>query len=80
MVRDGIEGRIVPERDPVALADAIAQIVEDRGQRARMSLAARQRARDYTWERYGERLVDTLTDLYLHSRHSEATIAEQVRP
>ena len=46
VVRDGIEGRIVPERDPVALADAIAEIVEDRDKRAQMSLAARQRARE----------------------------------
>jgi len=30
VVRDGIDGRIVPSRDPVALADAIAEIVEDR--------------------------------------------------
>ena len=29
VVRDGIEGRVVPERDPFALADAIAEIVED---------------------------------------------------
>jgi glycosyltransferase involved in cell wall biosynthesis len=60
VVRDGIEGRLVPERDPLALADAIAEIVEDREKRARMSVAARERARDYTWERYGERLVQAL--------------------
>ena len=63
VVRDGIDGRIVPERDAVALADAIAEIVEDRDRRARMSIAARQRARDYTWERYGERLVQALQAL-----------------
>jgi glycosyltransferase involved in cell wall biosynthesis len=45
------------ERDPAALADASAETVEDRDRRARMSLAAREHARDYTWERYGERLV-----------------------
>lgn len=63
VVRDRIDGRIVPERDPVALADAIAEIVEDRDRRARMSVAARQRARDFTWERYGERLVQALQAL-----------------
>jgi glycosyltransferase involved in cell wall biosynthesis len=41
IVRDGIDGRIVPDRDPVALADATAEIVEDRDKRARMSVAAR---------------------------------------
>jgi glycosyltransferase involved in cell wall biosynthesis len=60
IVRDGIDGRIVPSRDPDALADAIAEIIEDRPKRDRMSHAARERARDYTWDRYGEQLVAAL--------------------
>ena len=60
VVRDGIDGRIVPSRDPEALANAIAEIVEDRQKRERMSRAARDRAHDYTWERYGERLLAAL--------------------
>jgi glycosyltransferase involved in cell wall biosynthesis len=60
VVRDGTDGRIVPSRDPEALANAITEIVEDRQQRERMSQAARERAHDFTWERYGERLLATL--------------------
>lgn len=60
VVRDGIDGRIVPSRDPEALANAIAEIVEDPQKRERMSRAARDRAHDYTWERYGERLLAAL--------------------
>jgi glycosyltransferase involved in cell wall biosynthesis len=60
VVRDGVEGRIVPERDPMALAEAIREVVEDRNKRDRMAHAARERARDYTWEKYGERLVMAL--------------------
>ncbi len=45
VVRNGIEGRLVAERDPFALADAIAEIVEDRDKRARMSAGARAGAR-----------------------------------
>ncbi len=60
IVRDGIEGRIVPSRDPEALADAISEIIEDRQKRERMSHAARERARDFTWERYSERLVGAI--------------------
>jgi glycosyltransferase involved in cell wall biosynthesis len=60
VARDGIEGRIVPERDSNTLADAIEQLVEDRALRDRMATAARERARDYTWEKYGERLVKAL--------------------
>src|SRR5262245_15644708 len=60
VVRDDIDGRVVPSRDPEALANAIAEIVEDRQKRERMSRAARDRAHDYTWERYGERLLAAL--------------------
>jgi glycosyltransferase involved in cell wall biosynthesis len=60
IVRDGIDGRIVPSRDPEALANAIAEIVDDRQKRERMSRAARDRAHDYTWEGYGERLLAAL--------------------
>jgi glycosyltransferase involved in cell wall biosynthesis len=60
VVRDGIDGRNVPSRDPETLANAITEIVEDRQKRERMSRAARDRAHDYTWERYGERLLAAL--------------------
>jgi glycosyltransferase involved in cell wall biosynthesis len=60
VVRDGIEGRLVPERDADALAEAIRHVVEDRELRDRMGLAARERARDFTLEKYGERLVKAL--------------------
>jgi glycosyl transferase family 1 len=60
VVRHGIDGLIVPERDPNALAEAMAQIIEDRALRERMSIAARERARDYTWDRYGARLIAAL--------------------
>lgn len=60
VVRDGIEGRLVPERDPMALALAIEQVVENRSLRASMAARARRRASYYTLERYGERLLAAL--------------------
>ncbi len=60
VVRDGVEGRIIPERDPVAIADALEQIIENRMLRDRMADAARERANAYTQKRYGERLVAAL--------------------
>jgi glycosyltransferase involved in cell wall biosynthesis len=60
VVRNGVDGLIIPERDTVALGDAIGQIIEDRPLRERIAAAARERARDYTWDRYGERLISTL--------------------
>jgi glycosyltransferase involved in cell wall biosynthesis len=63
VVRDGIEGRIVPERDPDALAEAVRELTEDRALRGRMAVAARERAKDFTWQRYGERLLAYLQGL-----------------
>lgn len=60
VARDGIEGRIIPERNSIALAEAIAQIIENRELRDQLALAARERARDFTWSRYGERLISAL--------------------
>ncbi|MBE2286882.1 MAG: glycosyltransferase family 4 protein [Prosthecobacter sp.] len=63
VARDGVEGRIIPERDPVALADAIEQLVEDRTLRDQLGQAARRRAREFTWEQYGTRLVAALQNM-----------------
>lgn len=60
VVRDGLDGRIVPERDPRRLALAIESLVEKRLQRASMAAAARQRARDFTLQAYARRLLATL--------------------
>jgi glycosyltransferase involved in cell wall biosynthesis/ribosomal protein S18 acetylase RimI-like enzyme len=53
IVRDGVEGFLVPVRDPVRLADAIARILQDPVLRRRMGVAARARAE----ERFDERRV-----------------------
>jgi glycosyltransferase involved in cell wall biosynthesis len=78
VVRDGTEGRIVPERDPDALAHAIAEIVKDREKRGRMAVAARERACDFTWERYGERLVAALKSFA--AGESDSLSASRLRP
>ena len=57
VVRDGADGFIVPIRDAKTLADRIEEIVSNRELRGRLSAQARERAREYTWERYGERLI-----------------------
>jgi len=62
VVRDGVEGFIVPPRDPGALADRVARLLGDRALRERMSRAARARAREYTWARYGDRLFAALAE------------------
>jgi glycosyltransferase involved in cell wall biosynthesis len=56
IVRDGIEGFIVPVRDPDALAARVQQLHDDADLRREMGEAARQRALQFTWEDYGLRL------------------------
>lgn len=63
IVRDGVDGRIVPIRNSAALASAISDIITNRTLRAQMSKNARARARDYSWNRYGERLIDAISEL-----------------
>lgn len=57
-VTDGIEGRIVPERDVDALANAILEIAENRDLRASLSQAALHRAKEHSVEKLRPRLAE----------------------
>lgn len=46
VIRTGVEGFLVPVRDPVALAEALLRLLDDAGLRARMGAAARRRAEE----------------------------------
>jgi glycosyltransferase involved in cell wall biosynthesis len=61
LVRDGLDGFIVPIRDAKMLAERIEQILTDRSLRKRMSENARARAGQFTWELYGERLISAVS-------------------
>jgi glycosyltransferase involved in cell wall biosynthesis len=52
IVRDGVEGLVVPERDPEAIALAMERLGLDPEFRARSALAARTRAEAFDWPRY----------------------------
>lgn len=56
VARDGIEGMIMDIPDASRIAEAVGTIVADRALRNRMSAAARKKAQDFSWERFGERL------------------------
>ena len=58
VVRDGVEGLIVPIRDVEALAAALERLRADERLRQEMGKAARVRAEAFTWEQYGRLLVD----------------------
>ena len=56
VIDDGVTGRIVPERDAVALAGALGDMLDGRDAARAMGLAARAKvARDFGWARVAER-------------------------
>jgi glycosyltransferase involved in cell wall biosynthesis len=57
VVRDGLEGFIVPVRDATAIAGRIDQLAQDVGLRAQMAAQAKARAAEFTVEAYGRRLL-----------------------
>jgi glycosyltransferase involved in cell wall biosynthesis len=57
VVRDGVEGFIVPIRDSKTLAERILQVVSDRPLREKMSQNARARAAQFTWDAYRQNLL-----------------------
>jgi hypothetical protein len=60
LVRDGVDGFIIPERDPGAIADALARLQRDPERRAAMGRNAAERARAFSWQAYAGRVMDTL--------------------
>jgi glycosyltransferase involved in cell wall biosynthesis len=60
IVRDGVEGFVLPVRSPEAIAEALRRFLGDRGLLRTMSAAARQRSAFGSLEAYGERLVKVL--------------------
>ncbi len=57
IVRDGVDGFVVPIRDPNTLAARIEELTEDRDLRDRMSQAARERALSFNQDAYSQRLL-----------------------
>ena len=64
VIRDGIEGFIVPTRNPRALREKIRLLYHDKNLARRMGLAARARAENFTWKGYRDRIVDAYMKIY----------------
>lgn len=58
VVRDGVEGFIVPIRDVEALVTAMEHLRTDERLRCEMGRAARLRAESFSWDHYGDALVE----------------------
>ena len=60
VVADAVTGVLVPPRDPVALADALASLLEDRARATRLGLEGRHRVRGYTPRHVAERFLEAV--------------------
>lgn len=57
LIRDGVEGFIVPIRSSTAIAEKLELLCREPLRRADMSECARLRAREFSWKTYGETLA-----------------------
>lgn len=60
IVRDEVDGFIVPIRDPDSIADRLDYLRSNPGRRVEMGRAARERALTFNWERYCQRAADCI--------------------
>jgi len=74
VARDGVEGLLVPIRDPRALADALERLRSQERLRGEMGAAARARAESFTWERHGDALVEVLQTLSARASQPSADL------
>ncbi len=62
VIDDGVSGYIVPVRDSGAIAGRLRTLYEDPAARASMGQAGRERIRQFTWERYGARVISAVLE------------------
>jgi glycosyltransferase involved in cell wall biosynthesis len=73
LVRDGVEGLLVPPGDIASLAEAMRRVVQDPALRDRLGEQGRGRARSWpTWEQTGERFADVMEELATRPRRQVA--------
>lgn len=66
LIRDGLDGFIVPPCDSEALKDRIWRLYKDPDLRRRMGQNAKKRISAFSWENYRIRAASTLRELWLH--------------
>jgi glycosyltransferase involved in cell wall biosynthesis len=71
IVRDGVNGLLVPPRRSDALASALDRLIEDAALLDRLRAAAHETAQRYTWERIGGETLALYRE-YLEDRETTA--------
>jgi phosphatidylinositol alpha-mannosyltransferase len=62
VLRDGQAGRLTPPGDPVALADALYDLLEDEEERQRLTAAGSAAAAELSWSRITGRIIEAYED------------------
>ncbi|HWI75407.1 MAG TPA: lysylphosphatidylglycerol synthase domain-containing protein [Baekduia sp.] len=62
VVRDGVDGVLVPRGDAAALGEALRALALDPPRRAALSAAALERAKDFAWPRVAEQVLAAYED------------------
>jgi phosphatidyl-myo-inositol alpha-mannosyltransferase len=62
VVRDGVDGALVPMGDPVELGEALRALALDPARRAQLAGAARERAERFAWPRVTAEVMDVYAD------------------
>jgi len=57
VIRDGVDGYIVPARSPAIIVEKLNALADDPALLAAMSASSRERSADFTLEKYGQRLL-----------------------
>jgi glycosyltransferase involved in cell wall biosynthesis len=61
ILEDGVDGFIVPIRNPEAIAEKLEHLASDRSLLAEMSQAALKKARILSWAEYRRRIVEVVS-------------------
>jgi phosphatidyl-myo-inositol alpha-mannosyltransferase len=77
VVRDGVEGLLVPRQDPAALADAACRLLSNPELRSSMRHAGEAKARAHDWPRIGSQVLDYYQDVL--ARQAAAPSPQRVR-
>jgi glycosyltransferase involved in cell wall biosynthesis len=63
-INDGVDGFLVPIRNPAAIAERLDQLASDPALLSEMSRNAKQRSEDFTLEAYSERLYQAMAGIH----------------
>jgi glycosyltransferase involved in cell wall biosynthesis len=66
IVRDGVDGFVVPIRDPDAIVDRMEYLRANPQVRAEMGRNARERALVFSWDAYQDRVIESLNGMHKH--------------